>query len=156
MATSLAQEALCDSRAGGSARRHREVLVVACAVVVLAFVLVEIPGGRVAVRGFPQLALPSACVSRTLLGLRCPGCGLTRSIIHLARGDWRASWQDHRLGGIIAALTVAQIPYRLLALRRPDRSLIPPRLLFLISYLLIGLLIGNWLVDVVTGQVLWR
>jgi hypothetical protein len=81
---------------------------------------------------------------------------LTRSIIHLARGDWRASWQDHRLGGVIAALTLVQIPYRLLALRRPERSLIPPHLLSLIGYLLIGLLIGNWLVDVVKGQVLMR
>jgi hypothetical protein len=34
--------------------------------------------------------------------------------------------------------------------------LIPPHFLSLIGYVLIGLLIGNWLVDVVTGQVLLR
>src|SRR5262245_22508850 len=95
-------------------RRHREVLAAACAVGVLAFALVELPDGRIAVRGFRQHPLPPTCLSRSLLGLRCPGCGLTRSIVHLAEGDWRASWHDHRLGGLIAAVIVLQIPYRLL------------------------------------------
>jgi hypothetical protein len=130
------------------------VLAVACVVGVLAVALVELPDGRVAVRGFPQYPLPPACVSQSVLGVRCPGCGLTRSIIHLAEGDWRASWHDHRLGGLMAAVIIFQIPYRLLALRRPARPLIAPRWQVLIGYALIALLIGNWLVDVVAGRVL--
>src|SRR5262245_20804460 len=77
-------------------KRHREVLVVACAVCVLAFLLTEIPGGHVAIRGLPQFPLPETCALRMWLGLRCPGCGLTRSIIHLAEGDWPSSWHAHR------------------------------------------------------------
>jgi ethanolamine transporter EutH len=137
----------------GRARRHREVLAVACAVVILAFVLVEVSDGRVAVRGFTRYPLPESCFSRSLFGLKCPGCGLTRSIIHLAEGDWQASWGAHRLGGLMAAVIVFQVPYRLLALRRPDRPLIPTRWLVVFGYVLIGLLIGNWLVDLVTSQV---
>ena len=77
----------------GRIRRHREVLAVAFIVAVLAFVLVEVPGGRVAFRGLREYPLPPSCVSRSLFGLNCPGCGLTRSIIHLAEGDWSASWR---------------------------------------------------------------
>ncbi len=135
------------------ARRHREVLAVACAVVILAFLFVEVSGGRVAVRGLTGYPLPESCLSRTWFGLKCPGCGLTRSIVHLAEGDWRASWRSHRLGGLMAAVIVFQIPYRLMALRRPDRHLIPDRWLAVFGYVLIGLLIGNWLMDVVGGQV---
>jgi hypothetical protein len=93
-------------------------------------------------------------MSRSVLGLKCPGCGLTRSIIHLARGDWRASWRDHRLGGLLAAVVAFQIPYRLLALRRPDRLVISPRWQAILGHALIVLLIGNWLVDVVAGRVI--
>src|SRR5262245_31497603 len=135
-------------------RRQREVLAVACAVWALAFLLVVLPDGRVALRGFHRFPLPQTCVSRTWLGVRCPGCGLTRSIIRLAEGDWRASWGDHRLGGLMAAVLVLQVPYRWLALRRPERHLIAPRWQALCGYVLIALLLGNWLVDLVAGQVI--
>jgi hypothetical protein len=137
-----------------SRHRHREVLAVACAVGVLAYALVALPDGRVAVRGFPQLPLPQTCASRSWLGIRCPGCGLTRSILHLAGGDWKASWQDHRLGGLMAAVIAFQIPYRLLALRRPERPLISPRWQAVLAYALIALLVGNWLMEVVAGRVI--
>jgi hypothetical protein len=132
--------------------RHREVLIVSVIVIVLAYALVEVPGGRVAVRGLTDYPLPPSCVTRTLFGWKCPGCGLTRSFIHLAEGDWWTSWRCHRLGGLMAAVVVFQIPYRLLALRRPDRPLIPPRWQVALGMALIALLIVNWLADVVTGR----
>jgi Protein of unknown function (DUF2752) len=141
-----------DPASESARRRHREMLGVACVVCALAFALQETPGGRVAVRGFPQLPLPQTCASRSLFGVRCPGCGLTRSVIHFAEGDWRASWQSHRLGGLMAVLIALQIPYRLLALRRPDRPLLPVRLQIFFGSALIALLIGNWLVDLVAGR----
>jgi hypothetical protein len=49
----------------------------------------------------------------------CPGCGLTRSFIHLAHGDWRRSLAIHRVGWLLALVVVAQIPYRLLVMRYP-------------------------------------
>jgi hypothetical protein len=136
-----------------TSRRHREVLAVACAVCALAFALQETSGGRVAVRGVPQFPLPQVCASRSLFGFRCPGCGLTRSVIHLAEGDWRESWRSHRLGGLMAMVILLQIPYRLVALSRLDRPLLPVRWQVLLSSALIALLIGNWLVDLLAGRV---
>jgi Protein of unknown function (DUF2752) len=77
------------STANALRARHRDVLVVSLTAVVMAFVLVEVPGGRVAVRGLTGYPLPPSCFTRTAFGLKCPGCGLTRSFIHLAEGDWR-------------------------------------------------------------------
>jgi hypothetical protein len=137
----------------GAVRRHREVLAIACLVWLLAFLLHVLPDGRVAVRGVSQFPLPQTCASRAWLGLRCPGCGLTRSMIHLAEGNWRASWHDHRLGGLLAVVIALQIPYRLLALRRPERPLFSIHRQTMIGYALIALLIGNWVVDVAAGRV---
>jgi hypothetical protein len=143
----------CPATPRSLVRRHQEVLAIACVVWVLAFALHEIPDGRVAIRGLPQLALPQTCASRSWFGVRCPGCGLTRSIIHLAEGDWWASWHAHRLGGLMAVVIALQIPYRLLALRQPDRPLIAPRWQAAMAYALIALLLGNWLLDLVSGRV---
>jgi hypothetical protein len=48
---------------------------------------------------------------------------------------------------------IFQVPYRLLALRRPERPPIPARWQGRLGVALIVLLIVNWLADVVTGRV---
>ncbi len=133
-------------------RRHREVLAASLVVLAVAFALVEVPGGRVAVRGLTRYPLPHTCMSRMLFGLNCPGCGLTRSFVHLAEGEWAAAWRCHRLGGLMAAVLIFQVPYRLLALRRPEHPLIPARWQGRLGLALVALLIVNWLADVVIGR----
>ena len=78
------------------------MLVVASLVVVLAFALDVRSDLRVVFRGFPSYPVPETCFAKTWLGIRCPGCGLTRSIIYLAQGDWEASLGMHRLGWLMA------------------------------------------------------
>ncbi len=43
----------------------------------------------------------SLCLLRRTL-VPCPGCGLTRSAAHLARGDWAAAVARHPLGPVLA------------------------------------------------------
>jgi Protein of unknown function (DUF2752) len=133
-------------------QRHRAMLAIACAAGILAFALQKLPGGQVSFRGLARIPLPQTCFSRSWLGLKCPGCGLTRSIIHLAEGDWEASWRNHRLGSLMAVVILVQIPYRLLALRRLDRPLIGPQWQAVLAYALIALLLGNWLVELAAGR----
>src|SRR3954469_14174561 len=99
-----------------SCRRHREALVVASVIVIGSFVLTAYPNGRVGLVGQPALLLPPLCWAQQWFGISCPGCGLTRSFIYLAHGDFEASWQVHRLGWLVAALVVVQFPYRLYSL----------------------------------------
>jgi hypothetical protein len=133
-------------------RRHRDMLAIACAAGLLAFVLQELPDGRVSFRGLTRIPLPQTCFSRSWFGLKCPGCGLTRSIIHLAEGDWEASWRSHRLGILMALVIAFQIPYRLLALRRLDCPLIGAHWQAVLAYALIALLLANWLVELAAGR----
>ncbi len=46
------------------------------------------------------------CPSRELLGLPCPGCGLTRSILLILRGHFVESWQLQPFGYAWLALGV--------------------------------------------------
>lgn len=49
------------------------------------------------------------CPSRELLGLPCPGCGLTRSILLILRGQWAESWRLQPFGYAWLALAVVFI-----------------------------------------------
>jgi hypothetical protein len=82
------------------------------------------PDQRVAFRGLPQYPLPETCFSRAWFRVKCPGCGLTRSLIYLAQADWDASLRVHRLGWLLAVAVLLQFPYRTLALTSGERPLL--------------------------------
>lgn len=70
-------------------------------------------GGWLLDRGGGGLEL---CWLRAISGLPCPGCGLTRSVCHLARGDFATSIWFHGFGIVV-------LPFSLVA----ASSLIWPR-----------------------------
>lgn len=113
--------------------------------------LLDVRDDRVAVAGLPDYPLPHLCMSRSLFGLSCPGCGLTRSFIHLAHGDWQAAWRVHRLGWLVAAVVLFQLPYRawLLAGRR---SGLPTRFVQCYAAVVVALLLINWCFGLVGGN----
>jgi hypothetical protein len=58
-------------------------------------------------RFVPVLMFAPSCVFRDLTGMPCPTCGATRSVVHLARGEFFASFGMNplvSLSFIIAAL----------------------------------------------------
>jgi hypothetical protein len=127
-------------------KRHRFMLWVSVVVVVLSFLL-ECPSDQqVELHGVP---LPGTCMSQTLFGLRCPGCGLTRSLVFLAHGDLAGSLRLHRLGWLLAAAVLAQFPYRLAALWCKQDYPLGRTFPKLFGHALIVLLIGNWLLEFV-------
>lgn len=48
---------------------------------------------------------PNVCPVALLTGTPCPGCGLTRAAVALARGDLAAAWTAHPLAGAVVAVT---------------------------------------------------
>jgi hypothetical protein len=131
-------------------RVHHQVLLVSTAVVVLSFLLEVRPDERVCLRGMRRWALPPSCASRTWFGTDCPGCGLTRAMVHLAHADWNAAFRTHRLAGVLAFTILLQFPYRILCLSqgRPPLGTLAPRLY---GHFLIAALIVNWLVGQFIG-----
>ena len=144
---------LCDSEASGEStltpsrrRRHIEMLIAATVVLTLAAILRIPDGQRVALPGMSWLTVPEMCFSKAWFGVSCPGCGLTRSFICMMHGHLSEAFAYNRVGPILFLFTVLQFPYRLFGLKaRRDY----PLGYFVAegsAWLLIGLLIGNWLV----------
>jgi hypothetical protein len=126
------------------------MLLLAVGVVVLSFALEVRPDQRVALHRLSEYPMPETCRSRALFGVKCPGCGLTRSFIYLAQGDWNASLAVHRLGWLLALAVLLQFPYRLWALRAGDPSAARLNACRWFGYFLIAALVGNWLWDLLS------
>jgi Protein of unknown function (DUF2752) len=56
--------------------------------------------------------LPGLCTFRNLTGLRCPGCGMTRSFVYMGHLDPLAAFRMHLLGPLLYLFVAAQVPWR--------------------------------------------
>lgn len=131
------------------------MLCVASAVVVLACLFEVHSDQRVALACLPGWPLPEMCLSRSAFGVSCPGCGLTRSFVYLAHGDWTASWTMHRLGWLLALAVVLQLPYRAWALCVKDKAPLGKAVPKFFGSLLIALLLVNWLMNAISQYLNW-
>jgi Protein of unknown function (DUF2752) len=52
------------------------------------------------------LRLPDFCPFKNFTGFDCPGCGLTRALILVLHGHWRASYMMHLWGIPLAAFFI--------------------------------------------------
>lgn len=120
------------------------MLVICCVALAASLALRVRADGQVGVGGHSRLTLPPMCFSRTAFDIPCPGCGLTRSFVHLAHLEWDAAWRMHRLGWLLFATVLLQLPYRLHAVIT-RRQIVPVAVATWYSRTLIALLIGNWL-----------
>jgi hypothetical protein len=132
---------------GDTRRRDREMLAIACLVVVGSLVLQVEQNVQVALAWMPEVVVPPLCMPREWFGITCPGCGLTRSCIHLAHGRWEAAQQAHRLGWLVAGAVLVQIPYRLHKLYRPQSLLVSPQASKRFGQGLIAMLLINWVLE---------
>jgi hypothetical protein len=56
--------------------------------------------------------LPELCYWRTMFGIDCPGCGLTRCFVSAAHGNVADAWRYNPVGLFLFAAVVFQLPYR--------------------------------------------
>jgi hypothetical protein len=94
------------------------------------------------------------CLSRRLLHLPCPGCGLTRAFAYLAKGEWPAAFSAHPLAPVLALEAIlGWLAWgTALAVRRPFR--LPAG----VETLALGhaaVLIALWLGRAATGTLPW-
>ncbi|MFN0051578.1 MAG: DUF2752 domain-containing protein [Planctomycetales bacterium] len=146
-----APESTLDAPIGDTRRskHHRAYLGLAIAVIVIACVLEVRSDQRVALFCLPQFPLPESCGSRVVLGINCPGCGLTRSLVHLAHGRLAQSLEVQPVGWVIALAILLQIPYRLTALWRGVAAPLGHRFPQVFGLSLVAVLIGTWLVRMI-------
>jgi hypothetical protein len=98
------------------------ILGLCSAVVGLSLVLTLGDGPGQVVVPLINRPLPPLCQMKMLTGLDCPGCGLTRSFIAIAHGQWREAFHFNPAGPLWFAFLALQIPYQALQLRRISRG----------------------------------
>ena len=80
-------------------------------VIILLSVLMSTDGKQaVFLPGFTS-ALPDSCSSRRLLGVDCPGCGLTRAFICISHGQLGEAWRFNHASFVIYLFVAIQIPW---------------------------------------------
>ena len=131
---------------------HRNMLILCTTVVILALTLQTRADQRVEFAWLPGVPMPESCASRSIFDIECPGCGLTRSFIAIARGSLSAAFQQNRTGWLLACGLLIQFPYRVWMLYHVrTRGLpepVPERLKLAFVWILIVALIGNWLLKI--------
>ena len=69
------------------------------------------------------ITLPTLCTLRLTTGIPCPGCGLSRSFVAAAHGEWRHSLEYHRLGPLFVVYVLLQVLHRAAWLGLPGSRL---------------------------------
>src|SRR5512143_2022666 len=67
-------------------------------------------------RFVPVLSFAPSCVFKGLTGVPCPTCGATRSVVHLARGEFFASLGMNPLVSLCFVIAVLAFFYSLITL----------------------------------------
>lgn len=131
-------------------RFHWAMLALSAAVLIAACLLVVVDDQRVGIAG-TRVILPGTCVSRYVFGLPCPGCGLTRSFVSLAHGDFVDSLRFNPAGVLLFALIALQIPFRAIQIWRLRQGLDPWRADWLNGVAIVAAvaLIGQWVVRLI-------
>jgi hypothetical protein len=88
------------------------------------------------------------CLSKRLLGVECPGCGLQRSVVSLLHGDLQESLALYP--SLLPMLFFATIC--LLSLRKNTK--IGPRFLWGTAMLVMAIAIGHYILKI-TGNAPW-
>lgn len=109
------------------------------------------PDGRVAFWFWPNHPLPESCPSKIFFDENCPGCGITRSVVSLAHGQWAESWHNHRLGWVIALLCIVVLPGSIYKLLKPNARPLPWLIREGIPMLIFIAFILNWIYNLIHG-----
>ncbi len=96
----------------GGKRVHLNVLLSSLLALAYAWLTGSFAGGAGGV--------PHICLFRGMLGVPCPGCGVTASLRSALKLDFRAAVRYNPAGLAVLALLLAQVPLRVAALGDGD------------------------------------
>lgn len=81
------------------------------------------------------------CLFRTLTGLQCPGCGVTRALHQIVHGHFEAAFMLNPLFLIsIPFLLIAFLRYSIIVLNGgiPRRNALPPKYIYAIFFIVLS------------------
>jgi hypothetical protein len=101
---------------------HLGLLLLCLAVVTLAATMSVQQATQVTLPGM-TIPVPELCYFRRGTSIECPGCGLTRSFISLAHGQFLLACRYNIAGVLFFPVVAFQIPYRVAQMLRLGRGL---------------------------------
>ncbi len=107
-----------------AARRRRGaqadlLLLVLCAAVIVASIVLTPSTGQLSLSG---VELPPLCLFKRITGFDCFGCGLSRSFTFMGHGRVADAFAMHKLGPLLWAVVLLQVPWRARLLWRYRRQ----------------------------------
>jgi hypothetical protein len=126
---------------------HLIVLGYCAALLLAAILLARLDAGKAHLQ-IGDYSLPSICAFKNTFDLPCPGCGLTRSWVAIARGEPARSLTFHRLGWLIMIYAFLQTIRHTVWLVVPPAQLMVERIgswLDRALVLIALLLMANWI-----------
>ncbi|HEY0073714.1 MAG TPA: DUF2752 domain-containing protein [Abditibacteriaceae bacterium] len=106
----------------GERNERRSLLLICGAILFLSSALGINQSGRVYLPPFEQFGLPAMCATKVLFHLDCAGCGITRSLVSIGHGNWRAGLAFHPAGLAVYGFLWAQVLFQVIALQRLRRG----------------------------------
>jgi hypothetical protein len=97
---------------------------------------------------YPPILKAPLCAVKMFLGLDCPGCGITRSLVQLTHGHFRESVRMHPLGVFLALWLCYMFLREIAALIKgnPLPSLVSRKAKDILIVIVTSALIGQWLI----------
>lgn len=96
---------------------HGIFLAMAFGVIAMSFLMTTDGRTDVFLPGFSN-AMPETCTSKRILGIDCPGCGMTRAFISISHGQFNRAWELNRASFVVYAFVFVQIPWHIMQLLR--------------------------------------
>lgn len=124
--------------------------------VLLAASLLSHGTGRQVLVPWFEIPVPESCMTRLQFGVDCPGCGLTRSFIHILNGDISTAWRLNWVSLPIFVVVACQIPISLVHLysdREPLKRVLG-RINLFAFVTVAGLLVLRWFALLFSGQLI--
>jgi hypothetical protein len=124
---------------------HVLFLGISLAILAMSFLMSSDGKTQVFLPGFSS-PMPSACATKVIFGVDCPGCGLTRAFISISHGEFLKAWNFNRASFIVYAFVAVQIPWHSIQLWRyfHDKRPMETFLIYLAPLVLVAVLFVNW------------
>lgn len=100
---------------------HGVLFAGSLAVLFLACVF-RVDGPEKVIVPFYNMPLPPTCTAKTMFGIDCPGCGMTRSFVSLAHGHVLKAFTFNLGGPLLFSMMAFQLVYRPWQLWRISRG----------------------------------
>jgi hypothetical protein len=95
-----------------------------------------------------------SCPLKSMTGIPCPTCGMTRAFVRITHGQWATAFHVSPLGALLALASVGVAIYGLLRLtvwRRPFELQLTPTESRVLRGVVVSAFVLNWMYLVVSG-----